>query len=87
MACGSSIESMYRGVVSKVRFSHEYRAKFSEQEVYTKAQTSALSLFITVLQTKTEEFKTSFSWELLYTGDFDLIAESVTELWKQSFFR
>lgn len=43
MACGSSIESMYRGVVSKVRFSHEYRAKFSEQVgVYKGSDVSTL---------------------------------------------
>lgn len=79
-----AVQAMYRGALSKMRVSHEYSDEFSVAAGVHQDSVPSPLLFIIVLQVITEKFKTGCPWELLYSDVYALIADSVTELEKNS---
>ena len=71
------VQAMYNGAKSKVRVNGLYSNEFEVKVGVHEGSVLSPLLFIIVLEALSREFCTSSPWELLYTDDFVLIAETL----------
>ena len=74
------VKAMYANANSKVRVNESYSAPFEVKVGVHQGSVLSPLLFIIVLEALSMEFRTSTPWELLYTDDLVIIAESLDEL-------
>ena len=86
-------QAMYNGAKSKVRGNGSYSDEFEVKVGVDQGSVLSPLLFIIVLEALSREFRTSCPWELLYTDDLVLIAETLDllmeklKLWKDNMER
>ena len=74
------VQSMYKDVRSSVRVGDWYSEEFGVGVGVHQGSVLSPLLFIIVLEALSREFHTGCSWELLYTDDLMISAESKEEL-------
>ena len=74
------VQSMYKDVRSRVRVSDGYSDEFGVGVGVHQGSVLSPLLFIIVLEALSREFRTGCPWELLYTDDLMISAESMEEL-------
>ena len=73
------VQAMYSGVRSRVRVSNSLSEEFEVKVGMHQGSVLSPVLFIIVLEALSREFHVGCPWELLYTEDLVLIAESLEE--------
>ena len=74
------VQSMYKDVRSRVRVGFGYSEEFGVGVGVHQGSVLSPLLFIIVLEALSREFRTGCPWELLYTDDLMVSAESMEEL-------
>ena len=74
------VQSMYKDVRSRVRVGDGYSEEFGVGVGVHQGSVFSPLLFIIVLEALSREFHTGCPWELLYTNDLMISAESMEEL-------
>ena len=74
------VQSMYKDLISKVRVGNGYSQEFSVRVGAHQDFVLISLLFIIVLDALSREFRTCCPWELLYTDDIMISAESMESL-------
>ena len=74
------VQAMYCEVRSKVRVDDCFSDSFNVNVGVHQGSVLSSLLFIIVLQALSQEFRTGSPWELLYTDDLVIIAETIEEL-------
>ena len=73
------VQGMYKDAKSRVRISGKYSENFNVNVGVHQGSAPSPLLFIIVLEALSREFRKGVPWELLYTDDLGLIAESLEE--------
>lgn len=77
------VQAMFKDAGSKEGVDNNFSDKFSVKVGVHQSSVVSSLLFIIVLQTTTENFKTRCLWEVLYVDDLILIAAFIGEFyWK-----
>ena len=71
---------MYTNAKSSVRVNGQYSSWFDVQVGIHQISVLTPLLFIIVMEAPSRHFRTCYSWELLYTYDLIIIAETLVEL-------
>ena len=74
------VQSMYKDVKSRVRVGNGYSEEFGVGVGVHQGSVLSPLLFILVLEALSREFRTGCPWELQYTDDLMISAESMEEL-------
>ena len=74
------VQSMYKDVRSRVKVCSGYSEEFGVKVGVHQGSVLSPLLFITMLEALSREFRTGCPWELLYTDDLMIRAESMEEL-------
>ncbi|GAB1611238.1 uncharacterized protein LOC115210534, partial [Argonauta hians] len=73
------VQALYSGATSKVRIGTDYTEEFNVNVGVHQGSVLSPLLFIVVLQSIAEGFKTGPPWELLYADHLVLLANSIDE--------
>lgn len=73
----SLVVAMYQNTKSKVRINNELKTEFLVNgDVHLSSVLNPLRIII-ILEALSHEFKTSYSWKLLYVDDLTITSESL----------